>query len=156
MEKTESSYTVGGNVNWYSHCGRRYGESLKNLEIKPPFEQTIPLLGINPEETKIEKDTHFPLFITALFTIAKTCKQPRCPLTDEWIKKLWYRWQLMVNHVGFVISEEKKEKKNSFRTNQGPGLITWELLFISFIKLRKGTEKGSDIDIRKGWRVLLC
>ena len=66
-------------------------EDGKTLEIKPPFEQTIPLLGINPEETKIEKDTHFPLFITALFTIAKTCKQPRCPLTDEWIKKLWYR-----------------------------------------------------------------
>ena len=41
------------------------------------------------EETKIEKDTCIPLFIAALFTIA-TWKQPRCPLTDEWIKKLWY------------------------------------------------------------------
>ena len=43
-----------------------------------------------PEETKIEKDTCIPLFIAALFTIARTWKQPRCPLTDEWIKKLWY------------------------------------------------------------------
>ena len=50
----------------------------------------IPLLGVYPEETKTEKDTCIPLFIAALFTIARTWKQPRCPLTDEWIKKLWY------------------------------------------------------------------
>ena len=46
-------------------------------------------LGIYPEETKIEKDTWTPVFIAALFTIARTWKQPRCPSTDEWIKKLW-------------------------------------------------------------------
>ena len=46
--------------------------------------------GIHPEEIKTEKDTCVPLFIAALFTIARTCKQPRCPLTDEWIKKFWY------------------------------------------------------------------
>ena len=46
-------------------------------------------LGIYPEETKIERDTGIPLFIAALFTIARTWKQPRCPLTDEWINKLW-------------------------------------------------------------------
>ena len=50
----------------------------------------IPLLGIYPEETKIERDTCIPLFIAALFTIARTRKQPRCPSTDERIKKLWY------------------------------------------------------------------
>ena len=43
-----------------------------------------------PEETKIERDTYIPLFTAALFTIAKTWKQPRWPLTVEWIKKLWY------------------------------------------------------------------
>ena len=43
-----------------------------------------------PEETEIEKDTCIPLFIAALFTIARTWKQPRCPWTDEWIKKLWH------------------------------------------------------------------
>ena len=46
--------------------------------------------GINPEETKIEKDACTLIFIAALFTIARTWKQPRCPLTDEWINKLWY------------------------------------------------------------------
>ena len=62
---------------------------LKKLEIKPPYDPAIPLLGIYPEETKIERDTCIPLFIAALFTIARTWKQPRRPSTDEWIKKLW-------------------------------------------------------------------
>ena len=62
---------------------------LKKLGIKPPYDPAIPLLGIYPEETKTEKDTRNPLFIAALFTIARTWKQHRCPLTDEWIKKLW-------------------------------------------------------------------
>ena len=60
------------------------------LGIKPSYDPAIPLLCINPEETKIAKDTCIPLFIAALFTIARTWKQPRCPLTVEWIKKYWY------------------------------------------------------------------
>ena len=63
---------------------------LKNLGIKPPYDPAIPLLGIYPEETRVEKDTCIPLFIAALFTIARTWKQPSCSSTDEWIKKLWY------------------------------------------------------------------
>ena len=62
----------------------------KILGIKPPYDPAIPLLGIYPEETRVEKDTCIPLFTAALFTIARTWKQPRCPLTDEWIKKLRY------------------------------------------------------------------
>ena len=58
--------------------------------VKPPYDPAIPLLGIYPEKTKIEKDTCIPLFIVALFTIARTWKQLRCPSTDEWIKKLWH------------------------------------------------------------------
>ena len=67
---------------------------LKKLGIKSPYNPAIPLLGIYPEETKIEKDTCIPLFTAALFTIARTWKQSRCPLTDEWIKKLWYRYTM--------------------------------------------------------------
>ena len=63
---------------------------LKNLGIKPPYDPAIPLLGIYPGETKIEKDTCIPLFIAALFIIARTWKQPSCPSTDEWTKKLRY------------------------------------------------------------------
>ena len=62
----------------------------KKLETKPPYDPAIPLLGIYPEETKIERDTCIPLFIAALFTIARTWKQPRRPSTNEWIKMLWY------------------------------------------------------------------
>ena len=61
------------------------GRFLKRLGRKPPYDSAIALLGIYPEETKIEKDTCIPLFIAALFTIPRTWKQPRCPLTDEWI-----------------------------------------------------------------------
>ena len=63
---------------------------LKTLGIKPPYDPAIPLLGIYTEETKIEKDTCIQLFTATLFTIARAQKQPRCPSTDEWIKKLWY------------------------------------------------------------------
>ena len=63
---------------------------LKKLATKPPYDPAIPLLGIYLAETKIEKDTCTPMFTAALFTMARTWKQPRCPLTYEWIKKLWY------------------------------------------------------------------
>ena len=51
--------------------------------------KAIPLLGIHTEETRIERDTCTPMFITALFIIARTWKQPRCPSADEWIRKQW-------------------------------------------------------------------
>ena len=63
---------------------------LKKLEIEWPFDPVIPLLGIHTEETRIERDTCTPKFIAALFIIARTWKQPRCPSVDEWIRKLWY------------------------------------------------------------------
>ena len=67
---------------------------LKELGIKAPYDPAIPLLGIYPEETKTEKDTCIPVFNVALFTIARTCKQPRYPSTNEWIKKLWYIYMM--------------------------------------------------------------
>ena len=62
---------------------------LKKLGIKPPYDPAIPLLGIYPEETRVEKDTRIPLFTAALFTRARAWKHPRCPSTGEWISKLW-------------------------------------------------------------------
>ena len=63
---------------------------LKNLETELPYDPAIPLLGKHTEETRTERDTSTPMFIVALFTIAWTWKQPRCPLADEWVRKLWY------------------------------------------------------------------
>ena len=62
---------------------------LKKLKIELPYNPAIPLLGIHTEETRIKRDTCTPLFIAALFTIARTWKLPRCPLADEWMRKLW-------------------------------------------------------------------
>ena len=102
---------------------------LKKLGIKPPYDPVIPLLGIYPVETKIEKDTCIPLFIEALFTVGRTWKQRRCPLTDEWIKK-WYiytmeyysainrntcesvlmRWMNLESIIQSELSQKEKDK----------------------------------------------
>ena len=63
---------------------------LKKLKIELPYDPAIPLLGIYPEKIIIQKDTCTPVFIAALFTIARSWKQPKCPSTDEWIEKMWY------------------------------------------------------------------
>ena len=63
---------------------------LKKLEIDLPYDPAIPLLGIYTEETRSERDTCTPMFIAALFIIARTWKQTRCPSADEWIRKLLY------------------------------------------------------------------
>ena len=63
---------------------------LKKLKIELPYDPAIPLLGIYPEKTIIQKESCTTMFIAALFTIARTWKQPKCPSTDEWIKKMWH------------------------------------------------------------------
>ena len=80
---------------------------LKNLEIELLYDPEILLLGIHTEETRIERDTCTPMFIAALFIIARTWKQPRCPPADEWIKKLWYI---------YTMEYYSAIKKNSFET----------------------------------------
>ena len=63
---------------------------LKRLKIELPYGLAIPVLGRYPEKTMIRKDTCTPMFTAVLFTIVKTWKQPKCPSTEEWIKKMWY------------------------------------------------------------------
>jgi len=65
---------------------------LRKLKIEIPFDPAIPLLGIYPEKTMSGACT--PMFISALYTIAKTRKQPKCPSTEEWIKKMWYMYTM--------------------------------------------------------------
>ena len=77
---------------------------LKKLEIELPYD---PLLGIHTEETRIERDMCTPMFIAALFIIARTWKQPGCPSTDEWIRKLWYI---------YTIEYYSAIKKNTFES----------------------------------------
>ena len=63
---------------------------LKKLKTELPYDPAIPLLGIYPEKTIIQQESCTTMFIAALFTIARTWKQPKCPSTDEWIKKMWH------------------------------------------------------------------
>ena len=65
---------------------------LKKLKTDLPYDPAIPLLGIYPEKTIIEKEICTTMFIAALFTIARTQKQPKCLSTDEWIKKMWHKY----------------------------------------------------------------
>ena len=67
---------------------------LKKLEIELPYDPAILLLGIHTEKTRIERDTCTPNFITALFLIVRTWKPPRCPSADEWIRKLYYIYNM--------------------------------------------------------------
>ena len=91
---------------------------LKKPGIKPPYDPAIPHLGIYSEETKIENDTCIPLFTAALFTIARTWKQPRCPSTDEWMKKfkrnafesVLMRWMNLEPIIHSEVSQKEKDK----------------------------------------------
>ena len=106
---------------------------LKNQKIELPYDPAIPLLGIYPEKITIQKDTCTPLFIAALFSIARSWKQPKCPLTDKWIKKMWciytmeYYSAIKWNEIGSFVkmwmdleetviqSEVSQKEKNKYR-----------------------------------------
>ena len=76
---------------------------LKKLEIELPYDTAIPLLGIHTEETRIKRDTCTPMFIAALFIIARTWKQPRCPSADEWIYTMEYYSTIKKNAFELVL-----------------------------------------------------
>ena len=109
-----------GNVCWYSHYGDQYGVP-EILKIKLPYDPAIPLVGIYLEKTIIQKDTCTPMFIAALFLIARTWKQPKCPSTEEQIKIHIYNGILLshknticTNMDGpeiVILSEVKSERK---------------------------------------------
>ena len=98
------------------------------FKIQLPYDPAIPRLGIYPEKTIIRKDTCTPMFIAALFTIAKTWKQPKCPSTDGWIK-MWY-----IYTMEYYSSIEENEIM--------PFAATWMDLKIIIISEVSQTEKG--------------
>ena len=67
---------------------------LRKLNIELPYDPATPLMGIYSEKNFIEKDTCICIFTAALFTISKTWKQPKCPLADEWIRKMWCKYTM--------------------------------------------------------------
>ena len=105
---------------------------LKKLKIELPCDPAIPLLGIYPEKTIIQKETCTTMFTAALFTIVRTWKQPKCPSTDEWLKKMWHIYTMEYysaikrNEIDLFVargmdlesvlqSEVSQEEKNKYR-----------------------------------------
>ena len=78
---------------------------LRNLYMEQPYDPGTPLLGIYPDKAFFEKDRCTCMFFAALFTIAKTWKQPKCPLTDDWIRKMW----CVYIHNGILLNHKKNE-----------------------------------------------
>ena len=97
-EKREPSYTVGGNANEYSHYGEPCGDSLKNWKQNCHMTQQSHCWAYTPRKPEL-KDTCTPVFIAALFTIARTWKQPRCPSADEWIESCGPYTQWNINQL---------------------------------------------------------
>ena len=103
------------------------------MEIELPYDPAIPLLGIHTEEGRIEKDMCTPMFIAVLFIIARTWKQPRCPLADEWVRKLWYintmeyysfesvlmRWMKLEPIIQSEVSQKEKHQYSMLTNMHG-------------------------------------
>ena len=102
---------------------------LKKLKIELPYDPAIPLLGIYLEKTIIQRDACTPVFVAALFTIARTWKQPKCPSIDEWMKKMWCIYTMEYYSV---------IKKNEIM----PFAATWMDLEIIILSEANQTEKG--------------
>ena len=115
---------------------------LKKLGIKLPYDPTIPLLGNYPEKTIIERDICTPMFVAAFFTIARIWKQPRCPLTDEWLQKLWY-----INTIEYYSTI----KRNTFESV----LMTWMNLELIIQNEVSQKEKNKYFVLMRIYRPLL-
>jgi hypothetical protein len=131
VEKEEHSSIVGGIASWYNHSGNESGASSEKLDIVLPDDPAIPLLGIYPENVLTgKKDTCSTMFIAVLFIIARSWKEPRCPSTEEWIRKIWYIYTMeyysaikknefmkflgkWMDLEGIILSEVTQSQKNS-------------------------------------------
>ena len=108
---------------------------LKKLKIELPYDPAISLLTIYPEKNVVQKDICTPVFTAALFTIAKTWKQSKCPSTEEWIKKMWYM---------YTVEYYSAIKKNEIM----PFAATWtdpEIVILSEVKSDREREISYDI-----------
>ena len=112
---------------------------LKKLKLELPYDPGIPLLGIYPEKTIIRKHTCTPIFIAALFTIARTWKHPKWLSTEEWIKKMWYIYTMECYSA---------IKKNEIM----PFSASWMELEIVILS-KSDTERQISYDITNMWNI---
>ena len=89
MEKREPSYTVCGYVNWSSHYGKENGSSSKELKIELPYDPAVPLLGIYPDRTMLQKAACTPTFIYTIYN-SQDMEANQSSSTETWMRKMWY------------------------------------------------------------------
>ena len=119
---------------------------VKKLKIELPYDPAIPLLGIYPEKTIIQKESCTTMFIAALFTIARTWKQPKCPSLDEWIKKMWIKKMWYIYTMDYYSAIKKNEIM--------PFAATWMDLEIITLSEVNWTEKRQiSYDIAYMWKL---
>ena len=123
--------------NWTNEKKKKNSIFLKKLNIQLSYDPAIPLLGIYLETTIIQKDTCTPIFFTALFTIARTWKKPKCPLTEDWIQKMWSIYK--IEYYSAI-------KKNEIR----PFAATWMDLVVNTLSQ---TEKEKHHMIHIYWNL---
>ena len=112
MEKEEHTFIAGGIASWYYHSGNKSGSFFRKLDIVLPEDSNIQLLGIYTEGTlTCNKDTCSSMFISAIFIVSSSWKQPRCHSTEEWIQKMPY----------IYIMEEEKIQKGKTGEESGMG-----------------------------------
>ena len=96
MEQREPLYPGDANITWCSHYGEQYRDSPKTKDSTTIQSGNHTLLGIYPKKTKtlIGRDKYTPMFIAASFIVTKIWKQHKCPSTDKWVKKSWYKYTM--------------------------------------------------------------
>ena len=120
---------------------------LKKLKIELPYDTAMPLLGIYPVKTITQKDISTHMFITAQFTIAKTWKQSKCLLTDEWIKK---NWTLLSRKKGFPCGSAGKESScNAGDLGSNPGLRRSPGKGKGYLLQYSGLENSMDMRLQR-------
>jgi hypothetical protein len=119
---------------------------LKNLNIDLPHDPVIPLIGIYPKDcdTGYSRGTCTPMFIAALVTIAKLWKQPKCPTTDEWIKKIWYLYTVefysTMTHEILSFASKWMELENMILSEVSQAQKTKNLCSPSYVDFRSRTN----------------
>ena len=132
VEKEEHSSIVGRIASLYNHSGNQSGGSSENrTDTVLREDPAIPLLSIYPEDVPTgKKDTCSTMFIAALFIIARSWKEPRCPSAEQWIQKIWYIYTMeyysaiqknefmkflgkWLDLEGIILSEVTQSQKNS-------------------------------------------
>ena len=158
VEQRDPSCSAGGNVTWYNHCGNRMAVPQKS-KYGTATGPSNPLLGTHPDKTLIQKHTCTRVFTAALFTTAKTRKQPKCPSTEEWLKKMWYihtmehysaikKNKIMSLAATWMELETRPKRSQSEKQTQHDITYIWNLIYHTNEPVYRKINKLRDMENR--------